>query len=430
MRCPVLFVNAKHVICKVFLGCLMVTGSSLVSIQAVHGQPPVRSPFFGESLRRTSITLTVENQAFSEVLRRILQSVNLGSEGKQGGEDDRPWSLWLDRRIDPSQKVKVTAADSPAAKVILDVVEPLDLAVYPLPGILLVGRREWVETTLALLPSPPRNRRPGDRDEEPDDLVSVTWPTGTTAAEALAIVVTGQPQDELAVTDVPTWLPHDIWPQGELRNVDRTLAAALVLAQFDLTLQRTKSLKSLLTQPRDSKPSDQSTTTQAMVLPSMVKRSEGETNGRLNVSTEFVQSYPDGSAALPIRQVLKDQDAKSSVRASGDVLTVRTVANNHVIVVKTLWSIAPAKPPRAQGNEAESVFDLKIVNKPVGEVLRQLVTAAGKRIEFGEATELASERLVSLDAIKKTLPELTQEVAEQVGLVITWNEADVLVSKP
>jgi len=403
-------------------------------------QPPLSSPFSGESLRKTRITLTVQNQAFSDVLRHLLDSVNLGTQGKAGGavddvtRGDRPWSLWLDRRVDPSQTVNVTAAATPVSDTILTVVERVGLAAYPLPGVLLVGRPDWVESTLEHLPTPISKRRVGPTiKSDPEDVISIAWPTGATATEVLAMAVLAP--SKLDPDQAPGWLPHDVWKGGNLTEVDRTLAAALILAQFDMRLRRTKSLLPLLARP-STVAANRSTDSGAAValdfnqknvnFPSMVSHWTEET---LDTSIEFNQSFPGGGAAKAIRQAIRQHSIPASVRGSQGAVNIRTTAANHLVLLKALWSTPMEQSSQVERAETESVFDLKLVNQPVGKVLRQFADAAGKTIRFESGTELASEQLVSLDAVKKTLRQLTDEVAGQVGLEVNWENEQVIISQ-
>ncbi|TWU03545.1 hypothetical protein [Neorhodopirellula pilleata] len=416
----------------------------LIADSVATAQPPPESPFSGESLRHTKITLTVQNQAFSDVLRQLLETVNMGIQGKTGDvsaepvDRDRPWSLWLDRRVDPSQTVDVTVDATPAAKVIVDVLEPISLTAYPLPGVLLVGRSEWVESTLACLPTPPIAKNRADaKQADQRELISIAWPSGTTAAEVLAMAVLNQSNVDSKKT--PDWLPHDVWGGGRLIRVDPTLASALILAQFDLRLRRTNSLLPLLTRSLDAGSSGVEVTGAAVRsdasqtpvgLPSTVTRWAEDEQKDPFANFEFNQSYPAGEAALAVRQAIQRNQLKASVRSSNNALNIRTTAKSHLILLKTLWSIVPENLSRRKPSDSEPVFDLKLVNKPVGEVLKQVAASAGKTIRFEPGTELATERLVTLDAVKKTLHQLAQEVAGQVGLDVNWEDEQVIVTRP
>lgn len=397
--------------------------------------PPTRSPFFGESLRRTPITLSVEDQTLDQVLLQLLRSVNLGVPGKpvgDAGESGRRWSLWLDRRVDPNQLITMTAGSTPASKIVVDVVESNNLVAYPLPGVLLLGRPEWVQGVLVNLPDEPRPAATTRKTEAP---VTVHWPTGTPAAAVLGLVLSSQ--SDISTQYDPNlhrsvdWVPHDVWRAGRLESVERSLAVALVLGQFNLRLEHGNALETLLDQskvssPRESDPSVLSPVATSVPLPTTVQPWREADSAK-----EFLQAYPSGDSALTIREFLNKQKARVSVRASGDQLLVRTNAANHLGVISHLWTV-PTKKRLVLGNAqaAPAVFDLKLVNKPVAVVMRQLAGAAGKKIRFAPGTELLQEQLVSLDAVKQTLETLAIEVARKVGLEVDWDNDTVVVTKP
>lgn len=406
----------------------------------VEAAPPTRSPFFGESLRRTPITVSVEDQTLDQVLIQLLRSVNLGAPGKRvrgDSESGRRWSLWLDRRVDPNQRVTMTAAGTPASKIIGDLVVPHGLVVYPLPGVLLIGRPGWVQGVLVNLPDPPRlpngPRQPAAKSQ-PETLITVRWPTGTPAAAVLGLVLSS-PADTPTSYDpnlhpAVDWLPHDVWRSGRFDSVDRSLAVALVLGQFDLKLAHGNSLGALLNQSEPRDPSgadlpDATTVAKPAALPVTVQPWR-----EADAAKEFLQAYPSGDSALTIREFLNKQKDRVSVRASGEQLLVRTDAVNHLGVIEHLWKVPIKKQPAAKNvEEAAAVFDLKLVNKPVAVVLRQLAGAAEKKIRFAPGTELMQEQLISLDAVKRTLQELSVEVANQVGLKVDWNDNEVVIAK-
>ena len=424
----------KSMICGAFgllVGGLLCSESSLTLAKAA---PPIRSPFFGESLRRTPLTLSIEDQTLDQVLLQLLQSVNLGAPGKAVGgavESGRRWSLWLDRRVDSSELVTMTAGNTPASRIVLDIAESKRLAVYPLPGVFLLGRPDWVQGVLVNLPEEPRAVATKRKAEA---LVNVVWPTGTPAAAVLGLVLSS-PAGVLTQYDPNVhrsvdWLPHDVWRSGRLESVERSLAVGLVLGQFNLRLKHGHALESLFDPPKTSSQvksdsPDSSLIPVPLSLPPTVQPWRDE-----DLAKEFLQAYPSGDSALTIREFLNKQKRRVSVRVSGDQLLVRANAAKHLGVIGQLWK-APLKKRLAVGNApvAQAVFDLKLVNKPVAVVLRQLAGAAGKKIRFASGTESLQEQLVSLDAVKQTLETLAIEVAKKVGLEVDWNDNEVVVTK-
>ena len=327
--------------------------------------------------------------------------------------------------------MSLTAAATPAAKVILEVAEMNDLAVFPLPGVLIVGRPGWVDSAVSHLTS---------NESSPGDLISVRWPTGSTAAEVLALLLAtpARSKGSQVVTDlasivpttadagrsdqVPSWLPHDIWTAGSLVAVDRRLAVELLLAQFRNALRPGTRLETLTARGGGVDSSD--------ALGEAVSAPEGVLAwSALPTERPFTLAYPSGDGALAIRSALSKSHPRASIGMVKNQLLVNTTAENHRLAMATHWRAATGEPAAArQGNVGTvPVFDLQLVDKPAVEVLRQLAQAAGKSFQVDEAAESAGNTPVTLDAKKKTLQQLAQLVAEKAGLEVQWGDTDVIV---
>ncbi|MCM2372467.1 hypothetical protein [Aporhodopirellula aestuarii] len=400
-------------------------------------QPPLPSPLAAESLARTRITMSVEEQTLGTLLDQVLRSVVAGepptSETSREPPPSPVRSIWMDRRVDPTTKVSLTVASTPAAQVMLELLRKDNLAMFPLPGVMLVGRSEWVDTAASQLAVGPTTSR---------DLISVRWPTGSTAAEVLALILASpdsapgdtditdlatfrlpNPHDHTRALEV-TWLPHDIWPSGKLIHVDRSTAVSLVLAQFDLSLKRGTRLETLMskTAPADGAPP----ISRATEMPSGVQAWTETLPAK-----PFPLTYPAGDSANEIRKRLAGEKPRPSIRASGKQLTILATAATHRLALATHWIAAPAETGGKPGATPKSaVFDLKLVNKAAGDVLRQLAAADGKKIRIEANAELGSQKRINLDGSKKTLKELAEIVAASAGLAIQWNGDEVIVSKP
>lgn len=428
------------------IACVPVFAAYLAIFAATEhaaAQPPLTSPSAADALARARITLSVEEQTLGTLLDQILRSVSAGETPPDENQAAPIRSIWMDRRVDPTTKVSMTVAAQPATQVILDLTQREGLALFPLPGVLVVGRDEWVDTTVARLAGGSPRSTGKNRDVE---TISVRWPTGCTAAELLALIVLAPKSNTRTskITDLVSWqetaaktrsgtshvnwLPHDIWPAGSLIGVERTTAVSLVLAQFDLALKRGTRLETLV-----SKTTDDAAGQPNKQMPDLPTGVQPWTE--LPAARAFPLNYRAGDSTPAIRQSLADQKPRSSVRATGEQLTVLATAANHRHALVAHWNaIADNANPNA-GNPGNppakaAVFDLKLINKAAGDVLRQLAAADGKKIRIEEAAELASEKRINLDGTKKTLRQLAQIVAESAGLAVQWGDDEVVVSKP
>lgn len=407
------------------------TFSSLLT--TASGQPPKNSVLAGESLVETRITLSLDDQTLGELLPQLLLKAG-GRESFDRRELPPLRSLWLDGQVDTGAKVSLAEAGMPAATVILQVAEMNDLALFPLPGVLLVGRPDWIDSAVSHLPA---------HKQSSDDLISIRWPTGSTLAEVLALILAAPAwgQGNPTVTDltalarkdlsanpslkIPRWVPHDILASGSLIAVDRTLAVGLLLARFECALRAGTKLKSLV-----GTLSEPNVTQGVSVLP-------GAPEGVLWWSSmppadSFTLAYPAGESAVAIRAALAKTRPRAAIRVATNQLLVNTTATHHRHAIATHWRAVAQQSPRSSvaGNQPLTVFDLRLIDKPAAEVLQQLSQAAGKTFRIAAGAESAGEKLVTLDAKKTTLPDLAQRVAESVGSTVQWGESEVVLGNP
>ncbi len=385
-----------------------------------HAQPPTTSVLAAEPLLSTAITLTVDEQPSGELLRQILASVSPAAVAKLQEQTIPIRSLWIDRRVDLSVRVSLSEAATPAAKVILDLAQRQKLVVFPLPGVLLIGRDQWVDATVC-------NLWLSDRDA--NDRISITWPTGSTAAEVLALILVAPSIEKVgqAATDLasvmpapdtaasadfaPSWVPHDVWSPGSFNGVDRGLAVDLLLAQFDCALKPGTRLDTL----RGSEK-----------LPAGVQRWSD-----LPPVQAFALKYPIGHSAKAIRESLASVKPRPTIRVSGKYLLINSTAANHRRAIDAHWRVTAEQRAKAIPAiiDPNSVFELKLINQPAAIILRKLAGTAGKTLRIETDAELASEQLISLNEQQKTLQELAEIVAESAGLRVRWSEDEVIVSK-
>ncbi|MFG0286749.1 MAG: hypothetical protein ACF8CQ_01150 [Rhodopirellula sp. JB044] len=409
-----------------------------VGAASVSAQAPADSAFAAESLARTPVTLSIEDQTLPTLIRQIFVSIGGSWSAPGNSQVNSCRSIWIDRQVDPTTTVSLTVTATSAAKVIVDLAEKSDLAVFPLPGVLVVGRPQWVDAAASFVTV-------GATD---DDLISVRWPSGSTASEVLELILAAPKVRNLRakVTDLSdrlrnsnastlprrtvTWLPHDVWPAGEFIGVDRTTAVSLVLAQFDYAIKPGTRLESLTT--RSSSRSRGNPASRGAPSDSQSDLPSGIVGwSELTAGKPFSMSYPKGDSVTAIRETLDAQTVRSSVRTSGDTITVRATAENHRRALAAHWRSTAAAPSRRESSSAKAaVFDLKLINKAASDVLRQLAATDGKRFRIEPDAELASQRRINLDGKQKTLRELAVMVAESASLEVEWGEEEVVIRKP
>lgn len=394
----VLRLDANVRSCVFFRLILLGVILAFTPILPAFSQPPVDSPLRAEAFSSTVITVAIDGQTMQEAIDQIVQQVDSGSRPQR-------WTWWRDGSIDPHQIVSLNLAGGSAAQAITQLTKPQGWEAFPIPGILLVGRPEWIDRTLAHCVSSPQATS-----------VDLTWPRGTTSREAMRRVV------ETSGASVPIaadfdWLPHDVWREANFQQVDPWHVASLMLSEFRYVTPRAFPLERLVT--RDGE------------LPPQVEFLSPEDTRWKNV--RFQMSYPVQGSGTAIRQAVQSFDRTAAFRSGRDgqqrLLRVNTTPAGHRAAWRAVWENAevPAQIARA-GREA--TYDLKLLNKPAEVVLQQFAGAAGKQLKISEDAKLRSQTLVSLDAQKKTLRELAESIAQQANLQLVWGDVLIEVSLP
>ena len=378
--------------------------------------------------RRLAAELTVVVQGKS--LRDALQQV----------ADRASVNLWIDRRVDVSQTVASTdwaAAESQSPRsqgertvfdALARVASQANCVVFPVHDVVLVGRPTWVDQTAAALlraqqhyAGPQEAGQTGagqvhatsssyDPAGSPPPIssadlpilvklsqlsrvVNLSMPAGTvswdrlsTPSEALRRTLGGSIGEPAGADFAPAAsdamiLPHDLWPAVRWTGLPRYAAATLVLAQFDHRRDDAGG---------PSKP---------------VRR-----------------RYASGRAGTAAREVLQRTDPDAQIRTRGDWMVARARPNAHRAAteafIRELASMGNsgrdrgAPPPR---------FDLRLINKPADQVLKQLAGAARKTCHIDPQAAPRCRALVSLEAENATLEELAQQVGQQIDVVVDWN---------
>lgn len=371
-----------------------------------------------DALARAPLRVTVQGQTFSRTLDQIVAAVTT----------HQPVSVWLDRRVDPDQSVDLVSPGPTAAAVLMELVRSHSLAAAVIPVaedsktlVVLVGRPGWVDNVLATFDAFPI---PSPTLVPPTD---VRWPDGTTPASILRAIVDAPPGGTIdlagfTTTDdnASTWVPHDLWRAGQLSGVDAWTAAQLVLCQLDLCRLATREGPAV--QP--------SLAISSMRRPGLLRPLDNGSDAKPIVFSYMIDGDRD---AANWRTRLRAIDATAKVRGRGGLLDILATPTVHRQLVADVWQHDVVPPARNAGRSTvttEATFELKLVNKPAGEVIRHLATTAGLKFELLVGAELRADRLISLDAKSQTLPELARRVAAMAELNLDWGESSVKVGLP
>ncbi len=300
--------------------CWVVAAALLLAGQAV---PAAGDEFSRDSaLYRqllTPITSVIDGKPFRDAIRRVSEQTRL--------------NLCIDRRVDPTALVHPGELGPNVYSAIKTIAAERDCVVMPVAGVLLVGRPAWVDATASVLIKLPT---PSEQDS-----VTVRWDDLATPDEALKAVLGETPAAR-------SHLPHDLWPKTTWHGIDRKIALALVLAQFD---QRPASGSADGTRVIDFAATE--------------------------LSGSCKRRYRAGNDLGTMREVLNRADRNSKVRAVRDALEVQATATAHRLATDALLERITAESPAKSGDDA--VFSLKLKER-AGAAINAFATKAGRRL--------------------------------------------------
>lgn len=314
------------------------------------------------------MTSVIDGKPFREALEHVAENAQV--------------NLCVDRRVDPTSPVSPGVLGPDVYSSIKQIAQQHDCVVMPVANVVLVGRAEWVDATAtSLMMLTPSGDTPA---------ATVSWPMLTTPAEAL--------RHAAGNASVDIDLPHDLWPSMRWKGVDRRVATALVLAQFDL-------------------------------------RVGGETfagqTPLTSVPVEPIQQctrcYQAGKHSVVLRQTIKQADRGNAFRPAQKSIDVLATATAHRLATDALLA-AFALPKAAQPNEDKRQFSLEL-KAPAGDAIRKFAATANLVCVIDKTADAACRSIVTLHAKDKTLRELIELVAEQADLTATWHDNKVVISK-
>ena len=288
-------------------------------------------------------------------------------------------NIWVDRGVDPTAVVKVGSSGSTVYGALSQIAASRDCVLMPISNVLLIGRRDRVaKLTAAIMRSPTKAGRSAD-------LVDVKWDDLTTPTAALN-------QSTGNASDSSQTLPHDLWPETVWTQINKDLAVALILGQFDLQF-------------------DQS------LFPQRLVTSSTKEPGRLK------RRYSSSLAKI-VRPIVTKADPTARMRISGKWLETTATFSAHTSATEAIFAaLKPTLP-----DPDKDTFTLKQMRTSAGNALQQLCGVAGRRCEIAPAARKACEQTVTVEGKDATLRELIDLVAKQAGVKVRWGDGVIFVS--
>ncbi len=309
---------------------------------------------------------------------------------------------WLDRRVDPEQKVAVAAAGPTVEGAFASVAESVGLSSLPIDNLVLVGRREWVDRTGALIMAAAVGAAPGEIEGRAGAAVSmaagappqsIAWPFLTTPAEALQTVA-----EKMNASADGVDLPHDLWPAFENDAIRPATVLTLIGAEFDQWLRRVDAAIGAEPMPE-------------------------------HVAVE--QAYP-AAAVEKLRDQLRRVDPEATIQVRQTKADVRGGALVHREIQRSIYRSKQRRRPVAgpPPTPSQKRFTINWQNAPADKALASLTGAGGWTLSVQPEAQEAVTRLINLQADELPLDELIQQVARQVGLRATFRDDTWWIETP
>lgn len=337
---------------------------SVTTVSADDFSP--RNPLFA---RLATPMKSIQNgKPFREALESIAGQVEL--------------NLWLDRRVDPTAPVTAGPVTPTVSAAIEKIAAERGCVMMAVRNVVLVGRPAWVDATAATLLSI-------DDAENRPHTSTVSWEALSTPQEAISAA------SRATSSEVSPPLPHDLWPAVQWRQIDRRVAIALVLAQFDLRPQAMPSVGTIRCKPATA---------------------EGK----------FSRRYSAGKDNPSIRSAIENADRKAVIRAEAGWLQVTASASAHRAATTAMLA-SESKRVKPAADQDTDTFSLKPTRATAGDLLSSFAKTAGRKCLIDPAAAKACSQMVTIEADNQTLRQLIDRVAEEAGVSANWRQDDIVI---
>ncbi len=326
------------------------------------------------------------------------------------------FNLWLDRHIDPDQSVSLPPAPRTLFGTISQAAAAAGHDSAAIGNLVLVGRPDWVASVVAVMLSQPD----AYLADAPPKIVA--WPEATTPSEALRIAAGAKPltDEHLAnprsdranprsdranpQAENTELLPHDLWPAVRWQGVSQPLATLLVAVQFGQMPANLESRAAANDQP-----------------PPLIPLAAPES---------FVLQYPSGPHAAALRREVLAADPEAKVKQSPSSGRIEVVGSAAAQVAAVRAHLTHASTPvNAKGTVDRVRFSMTLQGISAARVFEQLANTAVHQLVIADDARAACQSLVMLNIQDKTIRELVDLVAQQVGVKAQWADGQLQITR-
>jgi len=296
-------------------------------------------------------------------------------------------AVYLDRRIDPDQRLDAALRDVPLEEVFRQVAESRAMGVTQLGPVVYFGPQEFTSRlrTLAALRLAEVRQLPHEAGRKFVRSERLQWPE---LAEPREILSELGRQNGLRIEGLEPQVPHDLWPAVDLPPLSLIDRLTLILGQFDRTFRF----------------ASEGTAIAVVGIPENVT---------------LVRPYPAGRQAEETIRQWTALAPTSRIRRLGNQIVVEGLLEDHERIA------APERPqPRAASKspapgEDSKRFTVRQARGPWEAILRQLGERLGLTVKIDrqrlERAGIALDQQVAFSVEDATLDQLLEAVLRPAG---------------
>jgi hypothetical protein len=331
-------------------------------------------------------------------------------------------NLWIDRRVDPSLAVTIPAGPKTVFQAMEHAARSVGLQAAAAGNVVIVGRPEWV-TTLggAILDLPSASSQVYETEQ-------IQWLDLTTPSRALYFSGVAGGPDTLA-------LPHDLWPAVSWTGISPNLAALLIASQFDLMPVDADDIKPIppspiaLFQPQATADLGSADLREPLDKPDPSPRKL--VLRPLQAPETLALAYPNGPHVPQLRASALAADAQSRFRTGRPGAPLELTASPAAHAAAAAAYLTHARPSATQAPDLDGTrFSLRLRDAPAADVFAQLAGTAGRQLQISDEAAEACRNRVTLEGHEVTLRELTQRIADAVGVTAAWSAESLRIDRP
>jgi hypothetical protein len=331
------------------------------------------------------LSLTWSERQLADGLRSLSQSVGV--------------AIFLDRRIDPSQSLELTAPNEPLQLVLAKIGGQVKARVTSVGACVYLGPAQTADnlSTVAALRRGEVAALPAEAKQRL--LRSQAW-QWSELAEPRQLLADLARQASVTVQN-PEQIPHDLWPAQSLPPLPWVDRLSLLLAGFGLTFEI----------------GGQGTLVRLVPLPA---------------TAALEKTYSTRGDAADLALQLRRIVPQAAIRTETGKLHVSASQDDHDKIERLLagQSVKTVKPVKPGTGGGEKRYTLTVENQPAGAVLKTVAGALGKELKYDEALLEKLNTNVSFTVKDVPLDELLKKTLQPLGLAYRLDEKALEVIAP